>query len=103
MNAPEEQKMSTTRTVLAGTEVPALFKMSSLCFHFGVNSATIWRWIREHNFPEPIEVGLKMRYWKTTDVDEWLNSQNKINRTLNKERRLKLHPKSHLGSKTEST
>lgn len=60
---------------LAGVQVPALLHTAPLCVHLGVNSATIWRWIRERNFPKPLEVGSKVRMWRTVDVENWLNSQ----------------------------
>lgn len=89
MNKPAEETIP-ARAKLAGTEMPALIKTATLCFHLGVNSTTIWRWVRENNFPEPMSVGLKMRYWKTADVDDWLNRQTKLYKALNEERRLKL-------------
>lgn len=60
---------------LAGFQVPALLQTARLCSHLGVNSSTIWRWIRERNFPKPIEVGSKVRMWRTAEVDAWLNNQ----------------------------
>lgn len=61
--------------ILAGVQVPALLQTARLCVHLGVNSSTIWRWIRERNFPKPIEVGTKVRMWRAVDVENWLNSQ----------------------------
>ncbi|MCE2747158.1 MAG: AlpA family phage regulatory protein [Burkholderiales bacterium] len=60
---------------LAGVQAPALLQTAALCAHLGMNSSTLWRWIRERNFPKPIEVGSKTRMWRTAEVDAWLNSQ----------------------------
>lgn len=60
---------------LAGVQVPALLQTAPLCAHLGINSSTLWRWIRERDFPKPIEVGAKTRLWKTHSVETWLNSQ----------------------------
>lgn len=65
-----------TDCTLAGMPVPALLQTARLCAHLGVNSSTIWRWIRERNFPKPLEVGSKVRMWKTMEVEAWLNSQS---------------------------
>jgi len=60
---------------LAGTPVPALLQTAPLCAHLGINSSTIWRWIREHDFPKPVSIGAKVRMWRTVEVDNWLNKQ----------------------------
>ena len=74
--SPEHSKPLSDCT-LAGMPVPALLQTARLCAQLGVNSSTIWRWIRdpERNFPKPIEVGSKVRMWRTVDVENWLNSQ----------------------------
>lgn len=65
-----------TDCTLAGMPVPALLQTARLCAHLGVNSSTIWRWVRERNFPRPLEVGSKVRFFRTVEVEAWLNSQN---------------------------
>lgn len=63
---------------LAGVQAPALLQTSALCAHLGVNSSTIWRWIRDpkRKFPKPaVQIGSRVRMWKTVEVDAWLNSQ----------------------------
>lgn len=60
---------------LAGVQAPALLQTAVLCAHLGMNSSTLWRWIRERNFPKPIEVGSKTRMWRTAEVETWLNNQ----------------------------
>ena len=61
---------------LAGTQVAPLLHMAMLCALLGVDSSTIWRWIRGRDFPQPhVYVGAKVRMWRTVDVENWLNSQ----------------------------
>lgn len=65
------------QAILAGVRVPALLQTEPLCFHLGgINSSTLWRWIRERDFPKPIEVGTKVRMWKAVEVEQWLSSQS---------------------------
>jgi|GEM_PF-1791092 predicted DNA-binding transcriptional regulator AlpA len=61
---------------LAGTQVAPLLHMAMLCALLGVDSSTIWRWIRGRDFPQPhVSVGAKVRMWRAVDVENWLNSQ----------------------------
>lgn len=69
---------------LAGVPVPSLLQTATLCAHLGVNSSTVWRWIRERNFPKPIEVGTKVRMWKAVEVEQWLTSQTSTQSGLRK-------------------
>lgn len=64
-------------STLAGRELPALLHTANLCYHLGVSTVTIWRWIRDpaQNFPKPIEVGARVRMWRTAEIEHWLNTR----------------------------
>jgi len=34
--------------------------------------ATIYRWIKEGNFPKPVHIGPNMVRWKASDLEVWL-------------------------------
>jgi len=35
---------------------------------------TIWRWISEGKFPQPIKLGPQVTVWKMSDVEDWLEA-----------------------------
>ena len=37
-----------------------------------VSGATIWRWVKDGNFPKPIRMGNRCTAWKKSDIDEWM-------------------------------
>ena len=39
---------------------------------FKVSPATIYRWIKEGNFPKPVRLGANMVRWKATDIEAWM-------------------------------
>lgn len=41
----------------------------------GVNETTIYRWIRNSQFPKPIKLSRRVALWNEIDVDEWIKIQ----------------------------
>ena len=39
---------------------------------FKVSPATIYRWIKEGNFPPPVRLGANMVRWKASDIEAWM-------------------------------
>ena len=39
-----------------------------------ISDMTLWRWIKERNFPKPAYIG-RRRYWKESEVIGWLDKQ----------------------------
>ena len=46
--------------------------------YVGVSKPTIYRWIKEKTFPEPIKLSTRVAVWKTDDVKEWMRQKWKI-------------------------
>ena len=46
-------------------------KVRNLCG--GVSDMTIWRWLKERNFPKPTYIGTR-RYWREGEILDWLQS-----------------------------
>ena len=42
---------------------------------FKVSPATIYRWIKEGNFPKPVRLGANMVMWKAVDIEAWLTDR----------------------------
>ena len=37
-----------------------------------VSPATIYRWVKEGNFPTPIHLGANMVRWRALDIEAWI-------------------------------
>lgn len=37
---------------------------------YGVSQMTLWRWLKETDFPRPIYIG-RYRYWRLADLEEF--------------------------------
>jgi len=37
-----------------------------------ISPATIYRWIKEGNFPPPVRLGANMVRWKASDIEAWM-------------------------------
>ena len=42
---------------------------------FKVSPATIYRWIKEGNFPKPVRLGANMVRWKASDIEAWMTDR----------------------------
>ena len=38
---------------------------------YTVSRGTIWRWIREGNFPQPVRFGAASTRWRLADLEAW--------------------------------
>ena len=45
---------------------------------FSISSATIYRWMKEGNFPKPVHMGPNMVRWKASDIDAWLAEKEAV-------------------------
>jgi len=41
-----------------------------------VSRATIWRWVRENKFPQPIRLSSGISVWRLTDIDRWVEQHS---------------------------
>ncbi|MEX3812128.1 helix-turn-helix transcriptional regulator [Paraburkholderia sp. BR13439] len=37
-----------------------------------VSDATIWRWVKDGRFPQPLRVSPRLRLWNVADLREWM-------------------------------
>ena len=44
-----------------------------------VSPATIYRWIKEGNFPKPLRLGANMVRWKALDIEAWIKDRENNN------------------------
>lgn len=38
-----------------------------------VSDPTVWRWVRDGKFPQPVKRINRIRYWRAGDVKRWLD------------------------------
>jgi prophage regulatory protein len=44
--------------------------VEQVAHRFSVSSATIWRWVRERRFPDPIRIGPRSTRWRRADIED---------------------------------
>lgn len=54
----------------------ALIRQRELLQVLPFSSATLWRRVRNHTFPQPIRVSEHMTAWRLGEVNEWLNAHS---------------------------
>jgi predicted DNA-binding transcriptional regulator AlpA len=41
-----------------------------------ISAPTLWRWVREKNFPAPVRLSSGVTAWKSDDVIAWMQSKS---------------------------
>jgi len=44
---------------------------------FQVSRPTLYRWIKQGNFPKPVRLGANMVRWKASDIEVWMMQKEK--------------------------
>lgn len=44
--------------------------------YFNMSRGTIWRWVRENRFPQPVRLGPHSVRWRRLDIENWENQQD---------------------------
>lgn len=56
-------------------EFERLIPRSHLRLLIPASDMTLWRWLRDKRFPQPIYIGTR-RYWKQSAIDKWIDGLN---------------------------
>ena len=40
-----------------------------------IGATTLWRWVKEGKFPQPIKLSTRVTVWRAEDVRAWLDQQ----------------------------
>ena len=51
-----------------------LLTVSTVCELIGVCRSTVYRWISEGSFPEPVRISERSVRWKIDDIEAWRNA-----------------------------
>ena len=41
-----------------------------------ISEKTLWTWVSEGNFPQPIRMGGNVTVWRASDVQKWIEEQS---------------------------
>lgn len=55
--------------------VETLYRITKVVERIGVSKSTIWQWVKEGKFPNPIKLSPKITVWKSSEIDIWIASQ----------------------------
>jgi prophage regulatory protein len=47
----------------------------TLANRYDVTRQSIWRWVREGKFPQPVKIGASTTRWKESDILDWESKQ----------------------------
>ena len=52
-----------------------LLRVKEVANKTSVGKSTIWSWVKDGKFPEPIKISDRISVWKESDVDAWIESK----------------------------
>jgi len=54
-----------------------MLRIKSVSQKLDTGKSTIWLWLAEGKFPEPIKLSPRITVWKESDIDEWIERRSK--------------------------
>lgn len=54
-------------------DAPTLWRVKHLTAKLQIGKSTLWRWVGEGRFPQPVRFG-RVTVWRDADVKTWLDS-----------------------------
>lgn len=62
------------------TGIDSLVSLKDVCKLVGVSRSTIYKWISDGNFPQPIRIGKRAVRWSSQALVVWRETHNKSSR-----------------------
>jgi predicted DNA-binding transcriptional regulator AlpA len=56
------------------TAVQQVISVDDVAEHFDVSTRTIWSWVAHKEFPAPLRIGRRMRYWASEEINKWIEA-----------------------------
>ena len=64
------------RTIVKEVEVPIrIIRMADVQARTGLARSTIYQWVSDGSFPQPIRLGARAVGWIESEVDAWIREQ----------------------------
>ena len=57
-------------------QMSELYRVKTLSKKLDMGVSTIWKMVKNGNFPKPISLGERFTAWRSEDVQQWLDSLN---------------------------
>ncbi|MDO4441353.1 MAG: AlpA family phage regulatory protein [Moraxella sp.] len=54
-----------------------LLRMSEFMPFLPIGKSTVWVWIKDGKFPQPIKLSPTVTVWRNSDIQEWLDDPTK--------------------------
>lgn len=58
--------------MIANDNTQALRKLPQVCSQTGLSAATVYRKVKEGNFPAPVKLGARASAWVGIEIDRWV-------------------------------
>lgn len=52
-----------------------IYRPAELIRLLGIPRTTLYRWVRQGDFPKPVKLGDRATGWHAADIEEWLASR----------------------------
>jgi len=52
-----------------------LLRVKDVVKKTSIGKSTIWVWVKEEKFPEPIKLSDRISVWKESDIDAWMEGK----------------------------
>lgn len=52
-----------------------LLRIGEVCKWLNVSKSTIYKWVKEERFPQPLILGEHASRWQESDIEAWLNDR----------------------------
>ena len=66
-----------TLSIQSNISNPVYVSDKQLAIRYGVHRTTVWRWIRNGEFPKPIKISEGCTRWRLSEVEQWESEQLK--------------------------
>ncbi len=60
-----------------------LLRKDDVCKQTGLSRSSLYRLISNDDFPHPVKIGVRAVAWRSTDVQEWIESRIQTNQKSN--------------------
>lgn len=61
-----------------GARTDRILRKPELLEVTGLSSATVYRWMAEGSFPQPVRLGANSIGWRSSEVQEWIASRERV-------------------------
>ena len=73
---PENSFQSYDRQLLGHSQsIERILRLPTVLAEIDISAATLWRWVKDKSFPQPISLGGRSIGWLQTEINEWIKAR----------------------------